>query len=105
MSNPGSTPGWGGGDNFPCLLHVPDQQKFVAFFRTNLDQGDRVPFVLMWYPSHLPTPEPVDAEHALQRTEEYWLEWSGGCGYDGEWSEPVRSSHQTVFPPSGSLTQ
>ena len=51
--------------------------KTVATF--TVSEGDRVPFVLTWYPSHQPAPEPVDAEEALERTEAYWLEWSGGC--------------------------
>ena len=34
--------------------------------------GDRVPFVLTWSPSHLPAPKPVDAEHALADTVEFW---------------------------------
>ena len=54
--------------------------------------GDRVPFVLTWYPSHLPAPEPVDAEEALEQ--------HGGllarvvrraASYDGAWAEPVRT--------------
>ena len=49
--------------------------------------GDRVPFVVSWYPSHRPVPGPVDAEEALERTESFWQEWSGGCGYEGEWAE------------------
>lgn len=32
-------PGWAGGDNFPCLIYAPDQQKWVAFYRTNITNG------------------------------------------------------------------
>ena len=31
--------------------------------------GERVPFVLTWFPSHEARPEPVDAEDALADTE------------------------------------
>jgi hypothetical protein len=34
-------PGWAGGDNFPCLIYAPERRKWVAFFRTNIDQGQR----------------------------------------------------------------
>jgi GH15 family glucan-1,4-alpha-glucosidase len=72
-----------------------------------VSEGDRVPFVVMWYPSHLSAPEPVDAEDALERTESYWLEWSGGCAYDGAWAEPVRSSIRTLkaltYEPTGGI--
>ena len=34
-------PGWAGGDNFPGLIYDAARRKYVAFFRTNLDQGDR----------------------------------------------------------------
>ena len=36
--------------------------------------GDRVPFVLTWFPSHEAIPEPVDADVALAETESFWLE-------------------------------
>lgn len=31
-------PGWAGGDNFPCLIYLPDEKKYVAFYRTNIDR-------------------------------------------------------------------
>ena len=37
--------------------------------------GERVPFVLTWFPSHYRAPQPVDAERALVETEAFWLEW------------------------------
>jgi GH15 family glucan-1,4-alpha-glucosidase len=39
-------------------------------------EGERVPFVLDWHPSHLPAPDPVDAFHAVARTERFWQQWS-----------------------------
>jgi GH15 family glucan-1,4-alpha-glucosidase len=72
-----------------------------------VEQGDRVPFVVTWYPSHLPVPDPIDAEEALEQTESFWLEWSNRCGYDGEWAEPVRSSIRTLkaltYRPTGGI--
>ena len=69
--------------------------------------GDRVPFVLSWFPSHEPVPEPVDAEDALGRTESFWTEWSGACEYDGDWAEPVRTSIRVLkaltYEPTGGI--
>jgi GH15 family glucan-1,4-alpha-glucosidase len=39
----------------------------------------RVAFVLTYVPSHLPLPEPADAEDALRSTEEFWRSWASGC--------------------------
>ena len=37
--------------------------------------GERVPFVLTWYPSHKPVPDAIDPEGALQDTLTYWADW------------------------------
>lgn len=54
--------------------------------------GDRVPFVLTWFPSSDPPPEAVDAERALLDTETYWREWIVGYGVAGE-----RLTHSKVL--------
>jgi len=41
-----------------------------------VDEGERVPFVLTWFPSHEDVPAQVDAEVALAETESFWREWS-----------------------------
>jgi GH15 family glucan-1,4-alpha-glucosidase len=60
--------------------------------RFTVREGERVPFVLDWHPSHLPAPDPVDAFHAVARTERFRQQWSAHCTYGGEWTEPVLSS-------------
>src|SRR5262249_338407 len=32
--------GWAGGDNFPCMIWAPEISKYVAFYRTNIDNGE-----------------------------------------------------------------
>ena len=44
-----------------------------------VDEGERVPFVLTWFPSHEDVPAPIDAEGALAETESFWREWSEAC--------------------------
>jgi GH15 family glucan-1,4-alpha-glucosidase len=41
-----------------------------------VEEGERVPFVLTWYPSHEKQPHPVDAEVALEETKSFWREWN-----------------------------
>ena len=69
--------------------------------------GQRVPFVLTWYRSHLPEPTRLDAGAALDETEEWWRSWSSLCTYRGEWREAVHRSLITLkaltFAPTGGI--
>jgi len=47
-------------------------------------EGERVPFVLTWFPSHERPPEPVEPEQALHDTESYWRDWADRCDHPGE---------------------
>ena len=73
----------------PILLE-PEGMTHSADFVVR--EGDRVPFVLTWYPSHEELPRPVDAEQALVDTERFWRTWIDGCHYDGDYSDAVRRS-------------
>ena len=70
-------------------------------------EGDRVRFVLTYAASHLPRPEPVDADRALEETTRFWEDWIGGCSYDGRWTEPVRRALLTIkaltYAPTGGI--
>jgi GH15 family glucan-1,4-alpha-glucosidase len=91
-------------------LHTPvhtrgQQMKSIADFDVGV--GERVPFVLNYRPLHLPAPEPIDADEALSRTEQRWLEWSQRCSYQGRWKEPVLRSLLTlkalIYEPTGGI--
>jgi len=45
----------------------------VAGFEVS--EGETIPFVLTYGPSHLPLPAAIDPAQALQDTEAYWREW------------------------------
>jgi GH15 family glucan-1,4-alpha-glucosidase len=70
-------------------------------------EGDRVPFVLTWFPSHRQPPRAIDAEHALRDTETYWREWADHCTHAGEWHAEVHSSllvlKALTFAPTGGI--
>jgi GH15 family glucan-1,4-alpha-glucosidase len=69
--------------------------------------GERVPFVLVWRPSHLPTPDPVDAFDALAATDTYWRLWLRRLTYDGPYRDAVARSLITLkaltYEPTGGI--
>ena len=88
----------------PVPLHGEDEATWADF---EVEAGDRVPFVLMWAPSHLPAPTPVDAFRALGETEAFWSGWMASCTYDGKWQDAVRRSLVTLkgltYAPTGGI--
>jgi GH15 family glucan-1,4-alpha-glucosidase len=70
-------------------------------------EGERIPFVLTWYPSHEPPPRAIDAEHALRDTEDYWRDWAAECEHMHEWHDDVHRSLLTLkaltYAPTGGI--
>ena len=70
-------------------------------------KGDRVPFVLTWYPSNERPPRAIDAEHALRETLDYWEDWADRCTYRGKWQEEVYHSlivlKALTYAPTGGI--
>ena len=70
-------------------------------------EGQSVPFVLTYGPSHLPVPAPIDPAYALQDTENFWTEWSSRCCYEGFGRDLVVRSLITLkaltYGPSGGI--
>ena len=69
--------------------------------------GEREPFVLTWYPSHLELPRAIDAEHALEQTCLFWREWLDNSSYAGRWEEAVTRSlivlKALTYEPTGGI--
>ena len=82
-----------------------EQLSMVAEF--TVTAGARIPFTLIWSPSHLPMPAPVDAQRALGDTEAWWSEWSERCTYKGPYREQVIRSLITLkaltYAPTGGI--
>ncbi len=82
-------------------------KDFTSVGSTTVSAGERLPFALTWFASHEQPPDPVDADGALEETEGFWREWSGRCGYRGEWDEPVRTSLRVlkalIYDPTGGI--
>jgi GH15 family glucan-1,4-alpha-glucosidase len=70
-------------------------------------EGETIPFVLTYGPSHLPAPAPIDPVLALQETESFWREWSARCSYEGEQRDLVMRSLITLkaltYGPTGGI--
>ena len=70
-------------------------------------EGDRVPFVLTWSPSHETPPEPIEPEMALEDTVSFWEEWSERCAGVHPWDDAVRRSLITLkaltYAPTGGI--
>ena len=70
-------------------------------------EGERIPFVLTWYPSHEDPPRAINAEHALQETEEFWRDWTAQCEHLHEWHDDVHRSLLTLkaltYAPTGGI--
>jgi GH15 family glucan-1,4-alpha-glucosidase len=88
----------------PAPVHGEDQASWAEF---EVSAGDRVPFVMIWAPSHQPAPVPVDPEQALAETEAFWSDWMSQCTYRGEWADAVRRSLVTLkgltYAPTGGI--
>jgi GH15 family glucan-1,4-alpha-glucosidase len=92
------------------VLHAPvdlNNENFRTEAEFVVSEGQRLPFVLMWHPSHQPTPAMIDAEETVAHTEEWWREWSGRCTYKGPWKKEVVRSLITLkaltYAPTGGI--
>jgi GH15 family glucan-1,4-alpha-glucosidase len=72
-----------------------------------VDQGETVPFVLNYLPSHRPLEEAFDPARALADTETFWRDWSAKCRPAGPWSDAVKRSMITLkaltYAPTGGM--
>jgi GH15 family glucan-1,4-alpha-glucosidase len=72
-----------------------------------VSEGEQVPLVLTWYPSHEEGPPPLDASGAIEQTERTWQEWASRCTYDGPWRDQVMRSLLTLkaltYAPTGGI--
>jgi GH15 family glucan-1,4-alpha-glucosidase len=88
----------------PVSLRDGQATASAAF---TVSPGECVPFYLVWYPSHVPGPEPVDPLDLVARTEAWWQEWSGRCQYRGPYRDDVLRSLITLkaltYSPTGAI--
>ena len=72
-----------------------------------VEPGERVPFVLTWFPSHRPPPRAITPEHAFRDTCEFWEEWLVPCSFGGPYAEAVFRSLMVLkamtYAPTGGI--
>jgi GH15 family glucan-1,4-alpha-glucosidase len=70
-------------------------------------KGDRIPFVLTWFASHLEPPKKVNADHALRDTETFWATWTKQFKREDRWRDAVMRSlivlKGLTYAPTGGL--
>ncbi len=70
-------------------------------------KGDRIPFVLTWFASHLDPPKKVNADHALRDTEMFWAKWTKQFKRENRWRDAVMRSlivlKGLTYAPTGGL--
>jgi GH15 family glucan-1,4-alpha-glucosidase len=88
----------------PVAVRGQDMTTVAEF---EVRQGEAVPFVLTYGPSHLPLPRPIDPAQALQDTEDFWTDWCSHCCYEGESRDLVMRSLITLkaltYAPTGGI--
>ncbi|GAB3613665.1 glycoside hydrolase family 15 protein [Humibacter ginsengisoli] len=88
----------------PAPLKGQDMRTVSEF---TIDEGERIPFVMTWNPSHLRPPLPVDALNALESTDGYWDTWSRASKVHGPYAEALQRSLITLkaltYVPTGGI--
>jgi GH15 family glucan-1,4-alpha-glucosidase len=88
----------------PVEIHGEELTTVSEFTVT---AGERVPFVLTWFPSYEALPPAIDPEVALSETEGYWLDWAGRCGHAGDYHEEIHQSllllKALTYSPTGGI--
>ena len=88
----------------PVALHGQDLRTCAEFVAV---EGERVPFSLVWQPTHLDEQAARDPVRTLAETERFWLDWSGRCSYRGPYQDAVCRSLITLkgltYLPTGGV--
>jgi GH15 family glucan-1,4-alpha-glucosidase len=78
-------------------------QNMRTLSEFTVEEGERVPFVLTWHPSHLPPPIPVDPEVALAETESFWREWNASADVPDECRRSLMVLKTMTYGPTGGV--
>jgi GH15 family glucan-1,4-alpha-glucosidase len=82
-------------------------ERLTTVGEFTVSAGETVPFVLTHCPSHFSAPEPVDANEALRRTQDFWKEWTSAHRGGGPYAECITRSLITLkaltYQPTGGI--
>ena len=92
------------------LLRTPAElhgEHYATVSEFTLSEGEQVPFVLSWYPSHLDTPAARDAAALEKETQTFWLHWSKTYQATHRWRDDVMRSllalKAMTYAPTGGI--
>jgi GH15 family glucan-1,4-alpha-glucosidase len=92
------------------VLHTPvaaHGEGLTTIAEFTVAPGDRIPFCISWFPSHLPPPEPPDSAREVEEATAWWRTWSQRCTYRGPYHEAVLGSLVTLkgltYDPTGGI--
>jgi GH15 family glucan-1,4-alpha-glucosidase len=73
----------------------------------DVEEGQRIGFVLTWHSSWEAAPSPVDAVDVVSETVAWWRAWTGRSTYRGGWKDEVERSLITLkaltYEPTGGI--
>src|SRR6266540_3805634 len=82
-------------------------ENFSSVAEFTVSEGDRVPFMLTWHASHMPSPRTIDPIRAIDETEAWWGEWASHLTYQGGWKDAVIRSlivlKALTYRPTGGI--
>jgi GH15 family glucan-1,4-alpha-glucosidase len=92
------------------ILRTPIETRgedLTTLAKFTVAKGDRIPFVLTWFASHLDPPKSVNADHALRDTEVFWANWTNQFKPKNRWRDAVMRSlivlKGLTYAPTGGL--
>ncbi|MEP7048956.1 MAG: glycoside hydrolase family 15 protein [Pseudomonadota bacterium] len=88
----------------PVTLHGEGLRSVAEF---DVSSGERVPFVLSWFPSHEEPPASAVPEETLAATERFWRDWCAKGQDEGLYREHIMRSLITLkaltYRPTGGM--
>jgi GH15 family glucan-1,4-alpha-glucosidase len=80
-------------------------ERLTTVAEFSVAEGQSLPFVLGWQPSHLDPPSPP--VRSFEETRRWWEDWAGRCTYTGPWRDAVMRSLLTLkaltYEPTGGI--
>jgi GH15 family glucan-1,4-alpha-glucosidase len=88
----------------PVAMRGKDMTTVAEF---EVGEGETIPFVLTYGPSHLPLPNSIDPAMAARETEDFWTGWCSHCTYAGDCQDLILRSLITLkaltYAPTGGI--
>ena len=82
-------------------------KDFTTVATFEVGAGETVPFVMTHCPSHVDIPRAIDAQKALEATEDFWTQWIRRCSVECDWGNALRRSLITLkaltYAPTGGM--